>query len=191
MQHSTASQAARAVVVFSHTLNACQASRAGTVQLACCALAMMAFGVLQGGQASEQLLAGSVCAAVYLRCAGASAACARTSSRRPMNRVVANAAGYVLTHVDEQKSMLAALLPCCWLCVRLQLLIYSCSSCDAGKAEAVWGLVAAATVWVPLAVTIVQQRRLWRQFIAAGAPAPALSQMLGGDKALHAAPCTG
>ena len=57
----------------------------------------------------------------------------------------------------------------------------------AGKAEATWGLVAAATVWVPLAVTIAQQRKLWRQFIAAGAPAPALSQKLGGDVALHGA----
>lgn len=47
--------------------------------------------------------------------------------------------------------------------------------------------MAAATVWVPLAVTIAQQRRLWRQFIAAGAPAPALSQKLGGDVVLHAA----
>ena len=35
---------------------------------------MMAFGILQGGQAGEQLLAGSICAAVYLRCAGASSA---------------------------------------------------------------------------------------------------------------------
>jgi hypothetical protein len=42
----------------------------GGAQLVCCAIVMVMLGIIQGGQAGEQLLAGSVCAAAFLRCAG-------------------------------------------------------------------------------------------------------------------------
>ena len=43
----------------------------GTAQLVCAATVLIAFGAVQGGNAGEQLLAGSACAAAFLRRTGA------------------------------------------------------------------------------------------------------------------------
>ena len=47
--------------------------------------------------------------------------------------------------------------------------------------------MAAATILVPLAVTMVQRRRSWQKFMAAGAPAPVLQRKLSNLKVAYSA----
>lgn len=58
--------------------------------------------------------------------------------------------------------------------------------CAAGTQQTAWRLVAAATLFVPLLVTLAQERRAWRQYMMAGAPAPVLVQrQASGGMAVH------